>query len=87
MIYGSDLATVRKLRDKDGKGALLKTSFYKGRERLPKGDPNLCVSETPDRYCAMAGRSAPLCSGYEGYVVWRRVRRGHVNTPPVVNER
>ncbi|XP_025107475.1 chorion peroxidase-like [Pomacea canaliculata] len=47
MIYGSDLATVRKLRDKDGKGALLKTSFYKGRERLPRGDPNLASAKPP----------------------------------------
>lgn len=58
MVYGSDLPKVLQLRDNGGKEALLKTSFYRGKERLPQGKPDVCINDGPDHYCALAGRSS-----------------------------
>ncbi|PVD24488.1 hypothetical protein C0Q70_14971 [Pomacea canaliculata] len=55
MVYGSDLSKVLQLRDNGGKEALLKTSFYRGKERLPQGKPDVCINDGPDHYCALAG--------------------------------
>ncbi|XP_076469000.1 chorion peroxidase-like [Babylonia areolata] len=54
-VYGSDREKAKELRTKDGAGALLKISKFRGEERLPKGHDKDCVNVHPDHFCALAG--------------------------------
>lgn len=53
---------MRELRSNNGTGALLKTSIYKGKERLPKGDEENCINLKDTDYCALAGQFAAALS-------------------------
>ncbi|KAK7496685.1 hypothetical protein BaRGS_00012092 [Batillaria attramentaria] len=54
-LYGSDRMKALELRTEEGAGAFLKTSIFKGKVRLPEGDPMDCINDRPGDYCPLCG--------------------------------
>ncbi|XP_076448363.1 chorion peroxidase-like [Babylonia areolata] len=54
-LYGSDRERAKELRTRNGTGALLLTTRYKGQERLPEGPKDDCIVLKDSHYCVESG--------------------------------